>query len=202
MAFDTVFHRGPAVRRDLRLYSAVRKFVYSRKKLREDLIRAIPNLFYADIVDGKCEFSNLGGLNLERSGRELEVRFAAAIALVHPECTVGITACSGDGGFDVVVLTEYGTILFDTKDTYRTDDSVKEKNRVQIERLDNWILYKSPSGNPNAGESSEQTRDVKILSVENAILNMCKSRLYDTIGAENLKIVTDTEKTLQSLQGR
>lgn len=199
MMMDRIFCKGPAVRRDLRLAQAINKFVFSNSSLNEEKVRGIRNLFYVDVVDGELEYSDLANLDIGQKGRSLEVRFATAIAVTFPEFNVGLTRCSKDGAVDIAVETQHGIIFFDTKDSEKASDKISEESRKRLEKFDRWMLYVSPSRSRSFNGVIFTTKNIKVLSVQNAILNMTKSKLLDTYGKENLRAVTRIEETLGNL---
>lgn len=164
------FHNGD-------LINAVKTFVYSDMPLNEEAVLKIKNLYEAEINVTGYSLKKLNCLDINAAGRDLEVRLASAIAICHPECNVGLTRATKDGGGDILIEQDGELSVIDTKGA-RSERKIPENLEICLEGLD-WMLYVIPSKRANAGSRLEPGKRVRILGLNRLVTNFCNTSLED-----------------------
>ena len=191
---DRVFRRNKTSAMSCLIYIPAKNFVEKRGKLNIEKIKAIPNLFEAEIGWGECEYYTLENLDLTLSGRELEVRLAIAISLVFPQYKVGLTRSRRDSGVDIVVETDDGFVFIDTKESDDTDDKVSYGSLRKLEEFGDWVLYKAP-----LKDRSGNRGPVSVLSVRHLLMNMSQFAMSEKDWQEKETYADDIKRYLTSI---
>ena len=166
-----VYHNGT-------LYDALKKLVNKKTRIVEENAYTLSNLYSATINEKGFHFSTLTSLQMEHPGRSLEVKIAIAIALCRPDCKVGLTRPSKDGGVDVVVYNGHEYALIDTKESENCDSRVSEEILLKAIETHNCRIYKVPNkAHDNCGYSNKIGKYVNLISVDNLIINLCNNSI-------------------------